>query len=110
MRPEVAPALLLESIFFDQAALNGTRPDSLSGVKPAWPLVGRYFMVQSRNGSSFMATPEDLSVTGPGFGRWFKFSASIVKKIAAAGRLLVMSSAGGIAFQSLVGAMSSVWK
>jgi hypothetical protein len=47
-------------------------------------------------------TPEDLSVTG--FGRWF--SASAVKKIAG----WLMSSAGGIAFQSLVDAMSSVWK
>ena len=36
----------LESIFIDQATLNGTRPDSPSGVKPARPLVGLYFMVQ----------------------------------------------------------------
>ena len=33
----------MESIFIDQAALNGTRPNSPSGVKPARPLVGRYF-------------------------------------------------------------------
>ncbi len=30
----------LESIFIDQATLNGTRPNSPSGVKPARPLVG----------------------------------------------------------------------
>ncbi len=30
--------LLLESIFIDQATLNGTRPNSPSGVKPARPL------------------------------------------------------------------------
>jgi hypothetical protein len=36
----------LESAFIDQAALNGTRPNSPSGVKPARPPVGRYFMVQ----------------------------------------------------------------
>ena len=40
--------LFLESIFIDQATLNGTRPNSPSGVKPARPLVGRYFMVQFR--------------------------------------------------------------
>ncbi len=36
----------LESIFIDQATLNGTRPNSPSGVnlKPARPLVGRYFL------------------------------------------------------------------
>jgi hypothetical protein len=38
--------IFLESIFIDQAALNGTRLDSPLGVKPARPLVGRYFMVQ----------------------------------------------------------------
>ena len=38
----------LESIFIDQATLNGTRPNSPSGVKPARPLVGRYFKVQFR--------------------------------------------------------------
>ncbi len=36
------------SIFIDQATHNGTRPNSPSGVKPARPLVGRYFMVQFR--------------------------------------------------------------
>ncbi len=30
----------LESVFFDQATLNGTRPNSPAGVKPARPLVG----------------------------------------------------------------------
>ena len=38
----------LESIFIDQATPNGTRPNSPSGVKPARPLVGRYFKVQFR--------------------------------------------------------------
>ena len=39
--------VFLESIFIDQATLNGTRPNSPSGVKPARPLVpvGRYFKV-----------------------------------------------------------------
>ncbi len=59
----------LESIFIDQAARNGTRPNSPSGVKPARPLVGlvgRYFMVQFPAGMG--PTPEDLFVTG--LGRW----------------------------------------
>jgi hypothetical protein len=32
-------APFLENIFIDQATLNGTRPNSPSGVKPARPLV-----------------------------------------------------------------------
>ena len=35
-------AVFLESIFIDQATLNGTRPNSPAGVKPARPLMGRY--------------------------------------------------------------------
>jgi hypothetical protein len=46
----IAIDFFLESIFIDQATLNGTRPNSpsLAGVKPARPLVGYYFMVQFR--------------------------------------------------------------
>ncbi len=51
----------LESIFIDQAALNGTRPRSPSGVKPARPLVGRYFKVQFRE---WVRRPKICSLLG----------------------------------------------
>ena len=38
--------LFLESIFIDQAALNGTRPNSPSGVKPARPPFHGHLVVQ----------------------------------------------------------------
>ena len=86
-----------ESIFIDQAALNGTRPNSPVGLKPAATPSGSLLY-----GSTPGMGPTPESVTG--FSRWP--SVSPVKKIV--GRLL--SCADGIAFQSLVDAMSSVWK
>ena len=86
-------------MFIDQATHNGTRPNSPVGDEPATTPSGPL-----RYGSTpwMGPTPEDLSVTG--FVRWP--SVSLVKKIVG----WVISSAGGIAFQSLVDAMSSVWK
>ena len=91
--------VFLESMFIDQAAHNGTRPNSPVGDEPATTPSGPL-----RYGSTpwMGPTPEDLSVTG--FVRWP--SVSLVKKIVG----WVISSAGGIAFQSLVDAMSSVRK
>ena len=92
-------SFFLESMFIDQATHNGTRPNSPLGVEPATTPSGPL-----RYGSTpwMGPTPEDLSVTG--FVRWP--SVSLVKKIVG----WVISSADGIAFQSLVDAMSSVRK
>ena len=94
-------SLFLESMFIDQATHNGTRPNSPVGDEPATTPSGPL-----RYGSTpwMGPTPEDLSVTG--FVRWPSVSLRLVKKIVG----WVISSAGGIAFQSLVDAMSSVRK
>ena len=89
----------LESMFIDQATHNGTRPNSPVGDEPATTPSGP---LRYRSTPWMGPTPEDLSVTG--FVRWP--SVSLVKKIVG----WVMSSADGIAFQSLVDAMSSVRK
>ena len=77
-------------MFIDQATHNGTRPNSPVGDEPATTPSGPL-----RYGSTpwMGPTPEDLSVTG--FVRWP--SVSLVKRIVG----WVISSAGGIAFQSL---------
>ncbi len=56
--------VFFESIFIDQAALNGTRTNSPVGVKPATTPSGS-LLYGSTPGMG--PTPEDLSVTG--FGR-----------------------------------------
>ncbi len=90
-----------ESIFIDQATPNGTRPNSPVGVKPTATPSGP-LLYGSIPGMG--PTPEDLSVTGcvHGLGRWP--SVSPVKKFVGC----LMSSGDGIAFQSLVDAMTSV--
>jgi hypothetical protein len=92
---------LLESMFIDQATLNGTRPNSPAGVEPAMIPSGC-----SVSGSipCIGPTPEDLSVSG--LVRW-PSSAPVNEML---GWLTSTSSAAGMAFQSLVDAMSSVDK
>jgi hypothetical protein len=57
----------LESIFIDQATLNGTRPNSPSGAKPARPLVMNNFNKLNFQGNYVSSlAPHSVADLGPG--------------------------------------------